>query len=276
MRAEIRDAMLNLKSNLVSPCEKCGGLGWLDPDTPGVPNPCECMVVFHYLNVLIESRIPRDYWWLGLDDLTDVGDEYKKFCRWFMKRLPKAVSNALGVVFLGPNGIGKTSMQCAIGKEAAVLGYSVRYFTAQQYIESRKAGDDKSLTEYFEQGQVILLDELDKVYIANRSTFVEKTIEDFLRRVTSNGSSLIVCTNYDEDTLEEVFGQSTSSMLRRHLKFVSVEGGDYSGKIQSRWEGIMESDRDYFSRSIVDMAARLMEREIQEDTLVWEKTERKA
>lgn len=266
MRDDVRSRMLNLKSELVTPCEACGGLGWLAPTSPGVPNPCKCMVVFHYLNRLIESYIPRDYWWLSLDHLTDVDSVYRKFCRWFLRRLPKAMDNALGVMFLGPNGIGKTSMQCVIGKEAVVLGYEVRYLTAQQYIESRKS-DDKSLSEYAEQGDLILLDELDKVYIANRSNFVPKTVEDFFRRVMSQGSSLIVCTNHDEATLEDVFGQSSMSMLRRHLKFVNVEGGDYSEKLQSRWDDLMESNRDYFDSHIVEMAERLMSRELEEDSL---------
>lgn len=271
MRPELRAAMLTLKGELVSPCTTCGGTGWLVPEVPGEANPCRCMTVFHYLNALIESRIPKDYWWLNLDDLDEVDEDYKKFCRWFMKRLPKATANALGVMFLGANGIGKTSMQCAIGKEAVVMGYSVRYFTAQQYIESRKSSDDKSLTDYLERADIILLDELDKVYIANRSTFVEKTIEDFLRRSTSSGTSLIICTNYDEATLEDVFGQSTVSMLRRHLKFVNVTGGDYSEKLQSRWDVLMDSERDYFSDSILRMADRMMARELQEDLLDWEK-----
>jgi len=265
MRAELKNAMLALKSELVENHEACGGSGWLDPVELGKPNPCECMTVFHYLNALLESRIPRDYWWLGLDALEGVDASYKKFCRWFIVRLPKATTHGLGILFLGPNGIGKTSMQCAIGKEAVVQGFTVQYLTAQQYIESRKEDDD-GITREYEGAQVILLDELDKVYIKARSNYVTKTLEDFFRRKTSEGSSLIVCTNHDEATLEEVFGQSTMSMLRRHLKFVSVEGEDYSDTLQSRWDGLMSADRDYFAEPILSMAKKMQEREESEDT----------
>lgn len=269
MRAETKDAMLALKSELVTPHAPCGGDGWLPSVIPGRPNPCECMTVFHYLNALIEARIPRDYWWLGLDELEGVGDEYKKFCKWYMKRLPKATAHALGVLFLGPNGIGKTSMMCAIGKEAIVQGYSVQYFTAQQYIESRKEDEDSPTAEY-EKADIILLDELDKVYIKARSNFVTKTLEDFFRRKTADGASLIICTNHDEDTLEEVFGQSTMSMLRRHLKFVAVEGEDYSDVLQNRWDTLMEAEKNYFADPIMSMAKRLMDREQEEDARGYE------
>jgi len=270
MRVELKNAMLALKSELVSSHSECGGSGWLTPVVPGKPNPCKCMTVFHYLNALLESGIPRDYWWLGLDNLDGVSDLYKKFCHWYIKRLPKATTHALGVLFLGANGIGKTSMQCAIGKEAVVQGYKVQYFTAQQYIESRK--DEAGYSVEYENADVILLDELDKVYIKAKSNFVTKTLEDFFRRKTAEGSSLIVCTNHDEKTLEEVFGQSTMSMLRRHLKFLNVEGDDYSDTLQTRWDTIMESNRDYFDACITDMAQRLMDREQAEDDNVYQTT----
>ena len=271
MRGATKDRMLALKAELVESHSDCQGTGWLEPVVLGELNPCKCMKVFHYLNLLIESNIPCDYWRLGLDDLEGVAADYKKFCRWYSSRLPRAVEHTLGVMFLGPNGIGKTSMQCIIGKEAIVQGYTVQYFTAQQYIESKK-DDDGALTIEYESPQIILLDELDKVYIKARSNFVTKTLEDFFRRKLSEGTSLIVCTNHDEETLEDVFGQSTMSMLRRHLKFINVDGGDYSNKLQSRWDTLIESKKDYFVEQITSMAQRLMEREQREDDLVWNKT----
>ena len=267
MRREIMSAMLVLKEELVNHHKPCDGMGWLEPIEPGVNNPCECMIVFHYLNALIEAKIPRDYWWLAIGDL-EIDKGFKIFCKWFNKRMDKAVSNSLGVLFLGSNGIGKTSMQCAIGKEAIVRGYNVQYFTAQQYIESRKV-DDNTLTKEYESGQIILLDELDKVYIKSRSNYVTKTIEDFLRRKTADGATFVICTNHDQETLQDVFGQSTMSMLKRHLKFVDVEGDDYGDKLQSRWNDIMESDRDYYDERIVFMANRFNDREMREDALDW-------
>lgn len=268
MRDAVKDAMLGLKAELVDTHIPCEGTGWLEPEEPGKSNPCECMIAFHYLNALIEAKIPRDYWWLNLDDL-EVDEGYKKFCRWFIKRIPQATAHALGIMFLGPNGIGKTSMQCAIGKEAIVQGYKVQYFTAQQYIEARKT--DEELASEFESADLILLDEMDKVYIKARSNYVTKTLEDFMRRKTADGVSFIVCTNHDEDTLEEVFGQSTMSMLRRHLKFLNVEGDDYSQELQNRWDVLMDTTKNYFDDAIMSLARRLMDREQEEDELEWQK-----
>lgn len=273
MREDIKATMLALKAEIVDPHEPCGGLGWLEPTEPGRLNPCECMTVFHYLNALVEARIPRDYWWLGIDDL-EIDEDYRTFCHWYNKQMDNAAQHALGVLFLGPNGIGKTSMQCAIGKEAIVQGYSVRYFTAQQYIEATKADGDPSLLEDYESAKFILLDEMDKVYIKARSNYVTKTLEDFLRRKTSQGTVFVICTNHDQKTLSEVFGQSTMSMLQRHLKMIGVEGEDYSEKLQNRWDSLMETKTDYYADQITTMAKRLMERELKEDELDWQKAYR--
>jgi len=269
MRESIKSAMFALKAEIVDPHKPCEGTGWLIPEKPGVNNSCECMVVFHYLNSLIEVKISREYWWLGLDNM-EIAEEYKTLCRWYNERMGNAVQHGLGVLFIGPNGVGKTSMQCAIGKEAVVQGYNVQYVTAQQYIEASKDKDTTFLHE-IESGQMILLDEMDKVYITQSSNYVTKTLEDFLRRKTADGVAFIICTNHEENTLADVFGQSTMSMLRRHLRFVAVEGEDYSQKLQKRWNSLMETKTDYYADEIVSMAQRMMDREMKEDDVAWKK-----
>jgi DNA replication protein DnaC len=229
------------------------------------------MVAYTYIAELVKAYIPKDYWWLNIDDL-EVDKADIAFCKNYMNKLDKAKEHALGVLFHGPNGIGKTSMQCMIGKEAIVYGYTVRYFTAQQYIEAKKQKSE--LLEYYESADFILFDELDKVYISRGSNFVLKTLEDFIRRMTSLGKVLIICTNSDEEYLNKTFGASTMSVLRRHLGFLPVEGTDYSGNMQDRWHALLQSDRDYLSDSILSIARRRMERELQEDKREWEKTYR--
>jgi len=273
MRDDIKAAMLALKAEIVEPHEPCDGIGWLEPTEPGKLNPCKCMTVFHYLNALIEARIPRDYWWLRIEDL-EIAEEYKDFCHWFNEQMANAVQHALGVLFLGANGIGKTSMQCAIGKEAIVQGHTVKYFTAQQYIEATKM-KDLSLLDDYGSGRFILFDEMDKVYIKTKSNYVTKTLEDFLRRLTAQDAVFIICTNHDQKTLTEVFGQSTMSMFRRHFKIIDVAGEDYSEKLQNRWDSLMKTKVDYYADAIISMAQRMMDREIKEDDIAWEQTYRR-
>ena len=116
---------------------------------------------------------------------------------------------------------------------------------------------------------------MDKVYIKARSNYVTKTLEDFLRRRTSQGTVFIICTNHDQKTLAEVFGQSTMSMFRRHLKIIDVKGTDFSEKLQKRWDSLMKTKVDYYADEIVSMAQRMMDREITEDDIAWKQTYRR-
>jgi len=268
MRPEVYEQLISLRAELVDNHKPCSGTGYLEPENPGELNPCKCMRVHSYLCGLIESKIPRDYWWLNVDDL-EVDEKFKKLSRWFVSRLGNAVENGLGLLFMGTNGIGKTSMQCAIGKEAVVAGYTVQYYTAQQYIEACKSKDPTILTEY-ESAQIILLDELDKVYVSKGSDFVKRTLEDYLRRMTSEGKSMIICTNGDADYLAKTFGDSTLSALQRHLKFTPVTGTDFSETLQNRWKSLMDEDKTYFSPEIVDPAERRAERILEEDRNGWQ------
>ena len=269
MRRKLIDQMLDLKDDLIDRCDICGGVGSLSDNEE-----CECRVIQRYLNLLIESKIPSEFWELSFDDLTEIRpEEIVAVAKHYVDRLKVATNKSLGLLFMGPNGRGKTSLQCAIGKDAVVQGYNVQYFTAQQYIEASKAKDSELLAEY-ESGQIILFDELDKVYIAQKSTFVAKTLEEFLRRMISGGVAFVICTNLVEEELTTMFGDSTMSMLRGHLRFIAMAGNDYRKTQSSDWLSRLEEDLDYHNNHIVTNAYALRDREQQEDERVWEKAYR--
>lgn len=267
LRREVSEKLLDIKRNTVESCEICGGDGYLPPEDMGLLNPCKCMIVFLYLIELVKSKIPMDYWRLTLDDL-QVKRQYKQFVNYYIERMDKAVRRSLGVILFGANGIGKTSLMCEIGKEAVVRGYRVQYFTVQQYIDAVK-GDSPIVKEYSDTN-VILLDEVDKVYIKKGSSYVAKALEEFLRRMVSFGRTIIACTNYDEETFTQVFGDSTVSMLRRHSKFLEVEGSDYSNELQDSWESMLDDDYNFYSDSILDMAVRLQRSMEDSEREAWE------
>ncbi len=265
MRRKILDRMVDLREELVDQCEVCGGSGLVDG------NLCDCRIIQHYLNFLIESKIPTEYWELSFDDLTEVKPKsVVAVSKHYTDKLRAATKKSLGILFMGPNGRGKTSLQCAIGKRAIVKGYSVQYFTAQQYVEAVKAKDTELLEEY-ESGEILLLDELDKVYIAQNSNFVSKTLEEFVRRMISRGVAFIICTNLSEEDLTKMFGESTMSMLRGHLRFLALLGEDYRNTQSADWMSRLDSEVDYWNSHILESANILRDREQQEETLDWEK-----
>jgi len=272
MRNDLRDRMLAVRRQTVDSCAKCNGDGYLPMSEPGVLNPCDCMLVLHYLNTLIEARIPQDYWWLTLNGLTAIDKKYRELCTKYVKHLKNAAAQARGVFFYGANGIGKTSLQCVIGKAAIIAGFTVQYFTSSQLIEALRNSDVNAdrLAE-FETAQFILLDEIDKVYVKQGSSYVPKLLEEFLRRVVSRGTAAVMCANSTAAGFENTFGESTTSMLKRHLKFVPMKGSDYSNTLHNGWMENLTRPRDYIADPILAEAKALWIREQEEETHEWEK-----
>jgi DNA replication protein DnaC len=184
----------------------------------------------------------------------EIDESYKKFIRMYFENFDNALAQALGIIFLGPNGVGKTAMMCEIAKEAIVRGVVPYYITTQRYINMAMRSGPEILARMTGDTKMVLLDEVDKAYIKEGSDYVPKAFEDFLRATISSGRIVIAASNEDEAGLESLFGQSTLSMVRRHLKVVPVAGPDFSDGRQDNWSKMLKEKMDWFHSNIVKMA----------------------
>jgi len=241
-----------LREEIVGAHVQCAGKGYLEGGA------CTCSKVYSYIKDLTSASIPRTYWTFKLAEL-NVDEAHKRFLKMYFENFENASMQALGFIFLGPNGVGKTAMMCEVGKEALVRGMGVFYTTAQKYISLSYRDDRLKSILLGPDIQVILLDEVDKAYIKEGSDFVPKTLEELLRSVISAGRIVIAASNEDEQGLESMFGQSTLSMIKRHLKIVPVTGEDFSEGRQDNWTKMLKDKVDWFHPNIVKMAERRWE-----------------
>ncbi len=272
LRSSIKAKLIELRKGIVDHCDLCMGVGYLEPEIPGEELPCECMKLYLYVMELVIAGIPQRYWLLDLWEL-NVDDAYIQFVDTYIENIIRAKTNGLGMIYFGANGTGKTSIMCEIGKHAIINGYKTSYFTSQQYVDT-KSGSKKDpetllVLDEYENAEVILLDELDKVYIKSGSAFVVKTMEDFMRRSLSSNKILIACTNYDEEQFAKVFGDSVISMLKRHNQFIAVEGDDFSDNVQDAWSELLENGFDYYHTNIVSMAEAFRVKQREVDSEQW-------
>lgn len=247
-----------IKKTLVGSCENCGGNGYREDGSM-----CDCMIIFQYILNLVKANIPENYWELSLKTLK-VKDAYKKFVRFFINKLDNAVYRSLGVIFLGPNGVGKTSILCEIGKRAVVSGYQgqVLYLTVQQFMNAHYDKQESRENEHcsldmINNSTILLLDELDKVYIKKESDYVLRTLEDFFRESVARGRVLVMATNWTLEDIGDNFGESFVSLINRNLRVMEFLGSDYSIQRQSQWLQLLENDVDFYADDIVNMANRL-------------------
>jgi len=247
---EIKQRIYQIRAELVNTHKRCGGTGYLPAEVSGQIYRCGCMIVFRYLKELIKANIAQDYWSISFDNLK-LDPLIRKIIGVYMKNIKRARQNGLGLVLFGQNGTGKTSVMSEIAKLAIVLGYDVRYFTLSSYVDAVYS-KDSARQDYYENGDFLMIDELDKkAGTAN----VYKLVDEFLRRMFNQNKSLILGTNWDSEEFKEHLGESTFSLLKRRCEFLDFQGEDFSDHLQDSYSSRLESDYNYFSSAIVEMAS---------------------
>jgi DNA replication protein DnaC len=190
-------------------CPECGDTGWIVAEADGrrLARRCACHAAKKAVALLDQSRIPRRYQNCSLANFEVHNESHGdalKIARQFVKNYPV---QDVGLLFLGPCGVGKTHLAVAIlrdlisSKKASCLFYDFRdlIWSIQSTFsaDSDLSGSDV-LAPVFES-QVLVLDELG----AKRSSaWVEETIFYIINHRYNTKTLTIFTSNY-LDTEEE-------------------------------------------------------------------------
>lgn len=138
-------------------------------------------------------------------------------------------------IFVGGNGIGKTTLAKNIAYQAAINGYSVMFTTAAQMLNDLAAIDSDSTLKrrlkYYAQPQLLVIDELGYLSYANRHA--DLLFEIVNRRYEIK--STLVTTNRPFAEWNEVFPNaacvvSLVDRLIHHSEIILCEGDSYRMK----------------------------------------------
>ena len=138
-------------------------------------------------------------------------------------------------IFIGGNGIGKTTMAKNIAHQAALNGYSVMFTTAAQMLNDLAAIDSDSTLKrrlkYYAQPQLLVIDELGYLSYSNRHA--DLLFEIVNRRYEIK--STLVTTNRPFDEWNQVFPNaacvvSLVDRLIHHSEIIVFEGDSYRMK----------------------------------------------
>ena len=231
-------------------CPKCGGTGWLLEDAGGseVAKRCACFGDRVKKSLVEQANIPRRYLNCTLDNFEVHNDSHRdalKISRQFVKNYP---AQDVGLVFIGPCGVGKTHLAVAIiqelirTKDAACIFYDFRDLIREiqsTFTPESTLSESDVLAPVF-QSEVLVLDELG----AKRTTaWVEETVFYIINHRYNHKKLTLFTTNYPDtdeeedkrdsfykkggDSLIDRIGVRLRSRIYEMCKVVEMTGDDY-------------------------------------------------
>jgi DNA replication protein DnaC len=224
-------------------CPQCGGTGWERIGEAGMRH-CRCLATGRSDRLLAEARIPRRYEHCSLDSYRPNDPSQvraKADARRFLERYPTI---DVGLLFLGPCGVGKTHLAVSILKRViADNGDSGLFYDFRDLLrEIQSSWDTVSRTSQWEvlrpvlQADVLVLDELG----ANKPTdWVQDTMTHIINCRYNDKKLTLFTSNYPEcpsrpgeETLTDRIGARLRSRLYEMCKIIEIHGHDFRREIK--------------------------------------------
>jgi DNA replication protein DnaC len=233
-----------------SACALCEGSGWVLVDVGGKPvaRRCECWHARQAEALIEQARIPKRYQNCSLANFEVHNDSHRdalKISRQFVKNFP---AQEVGLIFIGPCGVGKTHLGVAIirelveKKKAPCVFYDFRELIRDiqsTYTPDSSLSESEVLAPVFD-ASVLVLDELG----AKRTTaWVEEMVFYIINQRYNQKKLTILTSNYLDteeeadardalykkggDTLVDRIGVRLRSRLYEMCKVVEMWGDDY-------------------------------------------------
>jgi len=236
-------------------CSVCQGTGWvLKKSKKGnlIARRCKCYHERNLQSLMGEARIPERYKECRFENFDGITNSHRNALKISKKFVSNYPVQDIGLLFLGPCGVGKTHLAVAIlnelikKKHAGCIFYDFRELTRDiqnTYTPESILSESQILAPVFGK-DVLVVDDLG----ARRPTsWVEDTVFYIINNRYNNKKVTIFTSNYPDneedevDKREEFFKKGEDSLLDRigvrlrsrlyeMCKIVRIEGDDYRMK----------------------------------------------
>ena len=224
-------------------CPVCTGTGW-ERIEDGSMRHCRCLDGGRIERLTADARIPKRYEHCDLDSYLPNDPSQKKAKADVVRFLEKYPLIDMGLLFLGPCGVGKTHLAVAILKRViAEKGDSCLFYDFRDLLrEIQLSWDSVSQVSEWEilrpvlEARVLVLDELG----SNKPTdWVRDTMAHIINCRYNDRRITIFTSNYldtpmrsGEETLTDRIGIRLRSRLYEMCKLIDIRGKDFRREIK--------------------------------------------
>lgn len=225
-------------------CLVCKGAGWLRRDVPlghsefGKLVKCQCKSVEE-----VKMWLAKTYTWLGagaqdeLESMTFasfrpnangkwVAQAYRR-ARVYAEQLKSQVEGQISSVLLGPYGIGKTHLACAILNAVRAQGVPCLFVSGNQLFQALYASDfDENIIKKAIDVPVLCFDDLDKMQVKDDGSYQKTTLFNLFNQRYLAKRPCIITTNAEDDLRQWLHG-AVLSRLFGNAETISMAGDDF-------------------------------------------------
>lgn len=184
-------------------------------------------------------NLPERYWETEVERIPNGpaddpdGERHDKYrardkVKRYLDNLYEMRTRGVGLLFLGPNGRGKTAALAHVLKAFRSHGQSALYVRSEPLRSARidkvNFSRDYDLWEFAEIADVLLLDDVGKEYTSEESDWSETVFESFLRGRYSKRRVTLMASNMTLDDLKDRYKTSTLSVLKSMVSVQEVRG----------------------------------------------------
>lgn len=184
---------------------------------------------------LERANIGQDYWEQDFSNFKGP-DKARKAAITYLQRLEDMKDQGVGMLFVGPNGPGKTTLMMIIAKYLSRARWDVFCTSLGEIVAdiqrgfksgSEHQGDDQEgLQTRAKTANFLFIDDVGKEH-RGQSGFVSTVFDNLIRFRVQHRLPTFLTTNYTKSELEGTYGESVMSLLEGKLLAVVVDGSDY-------------------------------------------------
>lgn len=138
-------------------------------------------------------QIPKRYWNSKISKIADP--KTKAYVEKYVRDIDDMMDAGIGLMMMGHNGTGKTSIACSIAKRARMTGATVIFTSAASLMETLlDRGGDRDMIGKVRDYDLLVLDDLGKEH-SGQSSWSENTLESLFRHRNGEKLTTVVTTN---------------------------------------------------------------------------------
>lgn len=207
------------------PLGVCDGSGWiLGPEDVARPCDCRARTISRARLRGVASVLPARYRGVSFErpPVTHVDELVVRRVRNFCDQIDQKLDEGSGLWFYGDPGTGKTTLAMLVSRIALQRGRSVAIYSMPKLLARiRRTYDsqpgEQSYAELFERLATVDLLHIDDVGAENRTEWVLEQLYALINERYEAQRSLVITSNFDEETLREQFGRQMGDRIVSRL-----------------------------------------------------------